>query len=84
MPPRLDEDAISEGAAYMSDEDFPEAYGMIFYSMEDSGRKDPEGIEDEALKIAVHQITPSDLNQLAELANLDADFGLVYFMSWRM
>ena len=49
MPPRLDEDAISEGAAYMSDEDFPEAYGMIFYSMEDSGRKDAEGIEDEAM-----------------------------------
>ena len=73
MPPRLDEDAISEGAAYMSDEDFPEAYGMIFYSMEDSGRKDAEGIEDAALKIAVHQITPSDLNQLAELANLNAD-----------
>jgi len=73
MPPRLDEDAISEGAAYMSDEDFPEAYGMIFYSMEDSGRKDAEDIEDAALKIAVHQITPSDLNQLAELANLNAD-----------
>lgn len=70
---KIDENVILARAAYMSDEKLLRIYDRLYNSMEASGKKDAESIENTVFKIVVHQITPSDLNQLAKLAELNAD-----------